>query len=1544
MSGHGRHNPGAPRFEQLEPRVLLSGDLFITEFMAVNDTALADEDGDYPDWVEIHNASASEVNLDGWYLTDSAGNLDKWRFPAVTIPAGGYMVVFASRKDRTDPARPLHTDFKLAGGGEYLALVRPDGQSVEHEYAPQFPPQVPDVSYGLVTPEVDYTLVGPGAAVKALVPADGSLALDWTGAGFDDAGWLAGTTGVGYERQTGYEALIGTDVESAMYGTNSSVYIRVPFEVADPTAFDSLTLRVKYDDGFVAYLNGREVASRNAPSAPVPPEVRAWNAQATAEHPDAQAVVFENIDISTHLDALAVGTNVLAIQGLNISAGDGDLLVVPELLAAGPGQPDPSLAGYFTVPTPGEPNDQGAAELGPLISQVQHSPQMPADDTDLVVTARVAESFRPVDSVALHYRVMFGQEVSVAMFDDGAHGDGQAADGVYGASIPASAAGPGQMVRYYVTAADDEGNVSRCPVFLDPAESPEYFGTVVADQSLVTNLPVLHWFVQDPSAANTGTGTRASVFYDGEFYDNVFVRIRGGTARGYYKKCYKFDFNRGHWFRYDPNRPRVREININSTWPDKAYVRQTLSFETFRDAGAYTCESFMVRLQQNGDFFSVAIFVEQVDEEYLQRQGLDPNGALYKFQQKSGDLSRDVEKKTRRDEDWSDLYALMDGLRGSGTTRERFLFDNLNIPSVINYWAVNVLLMDGDLVWKNFYYYRDTEGSGEWTVLPWDKDLTFGRHWSGSGGVLNDDIAYAAAPLDGWIANDYLAEPIFNTPSTREMYLRRARTLIDELLQPPGTPYEQRHFETRIDELVAQMADDVALDAARWRPYDYGTDMDINQAVSILKNDYLERRRQYLFSHSQLPASQPANPSIRLGGVDAFPVSGDQDQEYIELVNPNSYAVDISGWQLTGAVEFTFAPGTVIPAGRSLYVSPDVAKFRSRPVGPSGGQCLFVVGNYDGHLAREGELLRLLDADGNEVFARFTRSVEISEVLNHPSSSAGGWIELHNPTELEMDISGWGLSDEPAQPMKYTLPAGTVLEPGQYLLLSQQDDFGSAFALSPLGGSVCLTSSETAGALAGYQDAVSFAAAPEGLSFGQYFTPANETEFVLLSTPTPGAANATARFGPVVINEIMYHPAAGCEEFIELSNPTTSPVKLYDPDHPAHTWELDGAVSYVFPQGLEVPAGGYLLVTLADVTDPATEAAFRAEYNVPADVPVLGPYSGKLTNAGGSVGLYAPGEPEVGGQFGRIPIDHVSYDNGGLWPVAADGEGPSLERIDPLAYGNDPANWEACPDEMGSPGRENLYLRVYVTAAPLSGMVPLTVDFTGRATCGAPCCGYDYRWDFGDGGSSPEQSPAYVYEDFGVYTAVLTVRDGLGNEASADACIVVGAVRGDANGDGRVGIADLSALADNYLEGHKTWVDGDFNGDGFVTIADLGALADNYGYDARGGSGAPAGGQAASRQSGAVGLAVVAEAASGETGSEEFRAGGSGGTGQLVGAGVLEVPSSAGGGPPATVTMPVEVAFCSSSAWVESRRRLGAESGSELEVPDLRVLTVPLEG
>jgi len=132
-----------------------AADPIINEFLAANSSGLLDTDGQTSDWIEIYNPGPGSVNLAGWSLTDNSEAPAGWTFPNVIVRPGAYLVVFASGADRAVAGSELHTSFKLSAAGEYLALVRPDG-SIVHAFAPKYPEQEADVSYGLADGEARF--------------------------------------------------------------------------------------------------------------------------------------------------------------------------------------------------------------------------------------------------------------------------------------------------------------------------------------------------------------------------------------------------------------------------------------------------------------------------------------------------------------------------------------------------------------------------------------------------------------------------------------------------------------------------------------------------------------------------------------------------------------------------------------------------------------------------------------------------------------------------------------------------------------------------------------------------------------------------------------------------------------------------------------------------------------------------------------------------------------------------------------------------------------------------------------------------------------------------------------------------------------------------------------------------------------------------------------------------------------------------------------------------------------------------------------------
>ena len=192
-----------------------------------------------------------------------------------------------------------------------------------------------------VTVTASQQLIGPDSTVLATVPSDNSMETGdgpfWYEAAFDAAGWTSGTNGVGYENSAGgsYDDRLGTDVGSEWNARRSSVYTRFEFNVDQGfDAFDSLTLNMTYDDGFVVYLNGQFIDVDPGGNQNFAPDTVRWNSNSTGDDRPDSVVLSRPIefDLTQYRDLLKVGTNLLAIHGLNQSAGSSDMLIEPELV------------------------------------------------------------------------------------------------------------------------------------------------------------------------------------------------------------------------------------------------------------------------------------------------------------------------------------------------------------------------------------------------------------------------------------------------------------------------------------------------------------------------------------------------------------------------------------------------------------------------------------------------------------------------------------------------------------------------------------------------------------------------------------------------------------------------------------------------------------------------------------------------------------------------------------------------------------------------------------------------------------------------------------------------------------------------------------------------------------------------------------------------------------------------------------------------------------------------------------------------------------
>ena len=502
----------------------------------------------------------------------------------------------------------------------------------------------------------------------------------------------------------------------------------------------------------------------------------------------------------------------------------------------------------------------------------------------------------------------------------------------------------------------------------------------------------------------------------------------------------------------------------------------------------------------------------------------------------------------------------------------------------------------------------------------------------------------------------------------------------------------------------------------------------------------------------------PVAQSLRISEIMYHPT--DPNAEYIELTNTGTETIDLNLVAFTDGIDLAFSAVQIEPGAYCLVVR-DAAVFEAvyGPDLPVVGQYTGSLNNGGERIELQDAAGRVIHAfryrdDWYDVTDGPGFSLTVADPLTtdagawgdpstwRPSAAAGGspgaddngdvvqagavvinellansgggvpdWIELHNTTDQAIDLGGWLLSDDTDDLARYEIDAETTIEPLGYLVLTEDEHFGNPaapgchtpFGLSRTGEAVYLHFG-SAGAVTGYADHTEFGASESGVTLGRHPTSAGLFDFPLLSEPTPGAPNAEPRVGPIVISEIMYHPdhddVLADAEYVELLNVSDANVTLYDFERGA-PWRFAEAgdnpgIEFLFgaDEPVTIAPGRYVVL----VKDPVF---FQVRYGALANLVVFEWGAGSLSDAGETLTLSAPGEPDGDGVHPWITVDAVSYSDGShpenapngidLWPVAADGAGSSLTRFLVDRYGNDPAHWRADSPSPGAarrrPGR-----------------------------------------------------------------------------------------------------------------------------------------------------------------------------------------------------------------------------------------------------------------
>lgn len=422
----------------------------------------------------------------------------------------------------------------------------------------------------------------------------------------------------------------------------------------------------------------------------------------------------------------------------------------------------------------------------------------------------------------------------------------------------------------------------------------------------------------------------AALSFAGESHA-VGARYRGDTSRYFPKKSWKITFAAAD--RFGPGLGQ-RDLNLNAEYTDKSLLREFLAYDLFRRAGALAPQADFARLAINGQYMGLFTQVEQIDQLFLRRLGLDVQGNLYKGNY--GNLTKldsaweyryyyDKKTNTKDGDAYWDLHEFASLIRDTPDAQfPTAIAGALDLDAWLDWYAVNILLGNFEFIEKDYYLYHDFH-TGTWYVLPWDLDLTFGHNWTFEQQTLDPDISWDN-PIDSGTSASQKADDKWNVLVDRMMRVpefrwHHARRLIEMM----ENEFSQTEMFTRIDAAHALVRAAGLEDAYKW-----GSDADFLAGPAELKT-YVANRRAYLYSvvydfMPDLPAPLVINEFMADNRSTLADEAGDFDA-WIELHNTSLAALDVGGMYLTNdpaqPLQWRIPDGATIPGGGFLLVWAD---------------------------------------------------------------------------------------------------------------------------------------------------------------------------------------------------------------------------------------------------------------------------------------------------------------------------------------------------------------------------------------------------------------------------------------------------------------------------------------------------------------------------------------------------------------------------------------------------------------------------------------------
>ena len=983
----------------------------INEVVSSN-SLYSDEDGDTPDWLELHNYGKEEVSIHGWSLSDDIDNFTKWTFPNITLPPNKYLLLWASSKDRSN------------------------------------------ISYSR-------TLINQGDIFKYSIPTS-EPNYNWKYFSFNDTNWLESTSGFGYND--------GDDATVLPYGTRS-IYLRKKFTIDDLAAVSSLILDIDYDDAFVAYINGVEVARANIIG--VPP---AFDAGTITDH---EAKIYaggtpDRFLITDFSAFLTEGDNILSIQAHNVSAGSSDFTIIPFLSAVfssptNTGIEPPAILGLTTNNLHTNFKISSSSETLTLTNTTQ-------DIVDQIVIENLPPDTsigvsKSSETVVSYLETTPGSENSSSEFLGAVQSEvifsqeGGLID--QPVSLTLSGNNLGEVIRYtldgsipietspkYTTPIQINNNMSvRAQMFLQNyLPSPIFTKSYIIganheiDVVLLTTDPN-NLFNEDTGIyvfGPNGTYDTNIPYYGANFWEDsekpvhfsfhkngtskvsefdAGIKIFGGWSRGQNGQRSLSLFARGQYgdskfedsffdtLPYDDFQALVLR-NSGQDWM-RSSMKDIMLTSLMRGSGQDFLEHNPVATYINGDYWGMYNLREKINEHMLaSKHNIDANDITL--------LTNNAEEIEGNNQEYNELITYISSVDLSIDSNFEHVEQQIDLKAYALYQAANIFFNNTDWPGNNIKFWKHP--AGKWRWIMYDTDFSFGPFWNLDN--YNEDTLSFALEENG---------PGWPNPSWSTLLFRKLITnigfrnrFINRYADELNTRFLSTSVNTHIDHIYSTIEPEINAHYEHWKSdpslTNFGVivgnvDSWVGGYIDAMKV-FADRRpsiaKEHLKSQFNLPEDHPLtiiNPSISEGFVQVNENLKIQESfwigDYFETVSIQLTAIPEAGY------EFSHWSGDVTSTEATIRINL-VDSFQVTP-------------NF---LASDSEVPLVI----NEI--------------NYKSSddfNADDWVELYNPNAFSKDLSNWQLKDDDDLHV-YTIPVGTSIAAGGYLVIVKDaSDFSTIF-------------------------------------------------------------------------------------------------------------------------------------------------------------------------------------------------------------------------------------------------------------------------------------------------------------------------------------------------------------------------------------------------------------------------------------------------------------------------------------------------------------------